>query len=59
VRGTRLSVEFLRQLLASGAGREEILEAYPQLTDEALTAAFSYAAKALKNELVWDVKISA
>jgi len=52
-------VEFLRQLLASGAGREEILEAYPQLTDEALTAAFSYAAKALKDELVWDVKISA
>jgi len=59
VRGTRLSVELLLELLASGAGREEILEAYPQLTDEALTAAFSYAAKALKNELVWDVKISA
>ena len=59
MRGKRLSVELLLELLASGAGREETLEAYPQSTDEALTAAFSYAAKALKNELVWDVKISA
>ncbi|NOY91622.1 MAG: DUF433 domain-containing protein [Deltaproteobacteria bacterium] len=59
VRGTRLSVEFLLELLASGGSRAEILEAYPQLTDDGLTAALTYAAKALKNEIVWDVQISA
>ena len=40
VRGTRLSVEFLLELAASGATSEQILAQYPQLTSEALSAAF-------------------
>ena len=59
VRGTRLSVEFILELLASGASRDDIVEAYPQLSDEGLTAALEYAAKAMKNEVVWDLKIPA
>lgn len=39
IRGTRLSVEFILELLASGASLEQILEQYPQLTEEALSAA--------------------
>jgi len=39
VRGTRLSVEFLLELAASGATQEQILAQYPQLTSAALSAA--------------------
>jgi uncharacterized protein (DUF433 family) len=46
VRGTRLSVEFLLELAASGASQEQILAQYPQLTPEGLAAAFRYAAPA-------------
>ena len=42
VHGTRLSVEFLLELAASGATQSEILRQYPQLTAEGLAAAFQY-----------------
>ena len=48
VRGTRLSVEFLLELAASGATQDEILVRYPQLTPAGLGAAFRYAADVLK-----------
>lgn len=59
VRGTRLSVEFILELLASGADVAEIAEAYPQLDAEAVRAAVAYAARAMRNEVVWDVKTPA
>jgi len=59
VRGTRISVELILELLASGASREQVLEAYPQIEDAGLTAALEYAAKSMKNEVVWDAKIPA
>ena len=59
VRGTRLSVEFLLELIASGATREEILKTYPQLKAKALEEALKYAAQAVKNEILLDVKVEA
>ena len=59
VRGTRLSVEFLLELAASGATQEEILAQYPQLTRDGLAAAFRYAASLLQGERVWDFKTTA
>jgi uncharacterized protein (DUF433 family) len=59
IKGTRISVEFVLELLASGATREEILRAYPQIPPEGLTAALQYAAKTMKNEVVWDIPVSA
>ena len=44
IRGTRISVEFILELFASGASREDILRAYPQITAEGLSAALRYAA---------------
>jgi uncharacterized protein (DUF433 family) len=38
IRGTRLSVEFLLQLAASGATQEQMLGQYPQLTPDGLAA---------------------
>ncbi len=59
IRGIRISVEHILELLASGAGRDDILRAYPQVTAEGLMAALQYAARSLKNEVIWDLKIPA
>lgn len=59
IRGTRISVEHVLELLASGASHEDIVRAYPHLPPESVRAAVEYAASALKNEVVWDVKIPA
>jgi uncharacterized protein (DUF433 family) len=47
VRGTRISVELILELLASGASPEQILQKYPQITQEGLTAALRFATEAL------------
>jgi uncharacterized protein (DUF433 family) len=57
VKGTRLSVEFILELFASGATRDEILKNYPQLSSEAIEEALRYAAGAVKNEILIDAKI--
>ena len=48
VRGTRLSVEFLLELFASGAERADILRRFPELVDEDLTQVLQYAASSLR-----------
>jgi uncharacterized protein (DUF433 family) len=59
IRGTRISVEFLLELVADGAGPKDILQAYPQVSEEALKSAFRYAAQAMSGEIVWDAKLPA
>lgn len=59
VRGTRLSVEFLLELAASGATQTDILARYPQLTAEGLSAAFLFAARRISSERSWDLPIPA
>lgn len=49
VRGTRLSVDFILELFASGASHDEILQTYPQLSQEAVEDALRYATHILKN----------
>jgi uncharacterized protein (DUF433 family) len=46
LRGLRVRVRDVLDLLASGASRKEILEDYPYLEDGDLTAALEYAARA-------------
>jgi uncharacterized protein (DUF433 family) len=43
VRGTRLAVEFILELLAAGQSESEILDEYPGLTKEDILACLSYA----------------
>ncbi|UQA64005.1 DUF433 domain-containing protein [Polyangium aurulentum] len=45
IKGTRISVELVLEMIASGASREDILRAYPQLTADGLAAALQYAAE--------------
>jgi len=41
--GTRLSIEFILELFASGATKDEVLRSYPQLTAEAVEETLKYA----------------
>ena len=43
IRGLRISVEMILELLAKGARRQEILEDYPELEPADIQAALSYA----------------
>jgi uncharacterized protein (DUF433 family) len=43
VRGTRLAVELILELLAAGQSEDEILANYPGLTREDILACLSYA----------------
>jgi uncharacterized protein (DUF433 family) len=43
IAGTRLSIEFILELFASGATRDEVLKSYPQLTAEAVEETLRYA----------------
>jgi uncharacterized protein (DUF433 family) len=52
VRDTRLSVEFLLELAASGATQADILAQYPQPKREALSAAFLFAARRVSTERI-------
>lgn len=45
IRGLRIRVSDILDLLASGATREEILEDYPYLEPEDIQAALAYAAR--------------
>jgi uncharacterized protein (DUF433 family) len=43
IRGTRIAVEFILELLAAGQSESEILENYPGLTRDDILACLSYA----------------
>ena len=43
IRGTRLAVEFILELLAAGQSENELLTNYPGLTREDILACLSYA----------------
>jgi len=57
IRGTRIAVEFLIELLAEGWSTEEILTSYPQLTGEDIQAALHYATDVLKHERVFPLPV--
>ena len=53
IRGTRLSVEFILDLLANDWTIEQILNEYPQLEREDVMAVLKYAAEMVKEEKVY------
>lgn len=48
VTGTRLSVDFILDLLAQGWTEEQLLENYPGLSHEALQAVFAFSAESMR-----------
>ena len=57
IRGTRLAVEFILDLMAEGWTTEQILENYPSLVIEDLQAVLRYAADSIKHERVFPLAI--
>jgi uncharacterized protein (DUF433 family) len=55
VAGTRITVELILEKLAAGETVEQILDAHPRLTKEAILAALQFAADALKGDVVYPV----
>ena len=53
IRGTRISVELILELLAGGWTEEAIAENYPQIRKEDISAALHYAHSLLKEEAVY------
>lgn len=55
IAGTRITVELILEKLGAGETVEEILEAHPHLTRQAILAALSFAAEALRADVVYPV----
>jgi len=53
IKGTRLSVEFIMELLSNGWTEQQILENYPGITHEDVLACLDYATEILKSERVF------
>jgi uncharacterized protein (DUF433 family) len=52
VRGTRLWVSLILDLLADGMTEAELLDQYPQLTHEDILAAIAYGAEAARERII-------
>ena len=52
IRGLRIRVKDILDMLAGGATREEILADYPYLEDPDITAALEYAARATDHPVI-------
>lgn len=59
VKGTRLAVEFILELLANGWTDQQIRDNYPGLTREDISACLHYATDTLKSERVYLVPTKA
>jgi len=56
IKGTRITVEFILELLASDVSEEEILKDYPHLIIEDIHACLRYAARSCKNEIYLELE---
>jgi uncharacterized protein (DUF433 family) len=57
IKGTRIAVEFLLELVANGWSHQQILKNYPHLREEDIQAALHYAAEAVKQEHVYPLPV--
>ena len=53
--GTRITVELILEKLAAGESVQQILDAHPRLTEEAIHAALAFATKALRADVVYPI----
>lgn len=58
IRGTRIWVSLILDFLATGMSIEEVLEEYPQLTEEDVRAAIAYGAEMSRERYV-DIPVEA
>jgi uncharacterized protein (DUF433 family) len=56
IKGTRIAVELILELLATGWTIETILESYPALTQNDLQAVFAYLKDCMQQELYFPIQ---
>lgn len=59
IKGTRISVELILELLSAGWTEAQILESYPNFTKEALKAVFSYLKDCIQHEFYFPLSATA
>ena len=55
IAGTRITVELILEKLAAGETVEQLLCAYPRLSELAIRAALDFAAKSLGSEVLYPI----
>ena len=55
IKGTRITVELVLEKLAAGESIDQILEAHPRLTREAILASCAFASQALKADVIYPI----
>jgi uncharacterized protein (DUF433 family) len=59
IKGTRISVELILELLSSGWTEEMIFESYPHITNTHLQAVFSYLMDCMQQEMFFPLSKTA
>jgi uncharacterized protein (DUF433 family) len=59
IKGTRLAVELVLELMGNGWSKEQIVSEYPGVTPDDILACLTYASTSLKAERVYPVGIGA
>jgi uncharacterized protein (DUF433 family) len=54
--GTRIPVDLVLERIAYGDTFEDVLEAYPRLTRDALLAAFAFASEWMRADIIYPVQ---
>ena len=55
IAGTRITVELILEKLAAGETIDQILKAHPRLSRDAIHEALSFAAEALKADVIYPI----
>jgi len=55
IKGTRISVELILELLESGWNEQQILESYPALSADSLRAVYAYLKDCIQQELYFPI----
>jgi uncharacterized protein (DUF433 family) len=57
VKGTRITVELILEKLSAGESLDTLLESYPNLNEQKIRAALSFAAEALKGDIMYPLAV--
>ena len=55
VKGTRITVELILEKIANGESFEQVIEAHPHLTVEAIRASIAFAAENLRADVIYPI----
>lgn len=56
IEGTRLSVDFLLELLSNGWSEKQLFDSYPSLNRDSLKAVFAFAAESTRDERAFELR---